>query len=107
MASELHALWISNGTTMFRIRESYINEKTVCIWVDGRLSDSDVECFQEILGRYLDLKIRIVVNCAYLTQMGCEGKLFLRKIHDRIVLTDLPQYLKSEIMNKENGDSAE
>jgi hypothetical protein len=66
-----------------------------------------VECFQEILGRYLDLEIRIVVNCAYLTQMGCEAKRFLRKIRDRIVLADLPQYLKSEIMNKENGDSAE
>ncbi len=90
---------------MFRIRESHSNKKTVCIWLDGRLSDPDVGPFQEILTQYMDLKMRVEVNLTHLTGMGWEGKRFLREIRDRIVLVDLPEYLKSEIMNEESHDS--
>ena len=90
---------------MFRIRESFLDQETVCIWVDGRLSDRDLGSFREVLSKYLDLKMRVLVNLIHLTQMGWEVKQFLQKIRHRIVLVDLPEYLKSEIMNEESGDS--
>ena len=76
------------------------------MWVDGQLRDRDLGSFREILQKYLDLKMRVLVNLTHLTQMGWEGKRFLQKIRDRIVLVDLPEYLKSEIMKEESGDSA-
>jgi hypothetical protein len=85
---------------MFRILESYLDQETVLIWVEGRLRDRDLGSLREILQKYLDLKIRVQVNLTHLTQIGWEGKQFLKKISDRIVLVDLPDYLKSEILNK-------
>jgi hypothetical protein len=91
---------------MFRIRESFADPETVCISVDGRLSDRDLGHLQDILGKYLDLKMRVFVNLTHLTQVGWEGKRFLQKMRSRVILVDLPEYLKTEIMNnEENTDS--
>ena len=92
---------------MFRIRESTINPETVCISVDGRLSDRDLGHFQDILGKYLDLKMRVFVNLTHLNQVGWEGKRFLQKMRHRIVLVDLPEHLKIEIMNEEESNDPE
>lgn len=87
---------------MFRIRESSVDQETVCIWVDGRLSDGTLGPLQDILEKYLDLNFRIILNLTHLNQVGWEGKLFLKEIRDRVDLVDVPEYLKSEIMN--NGE---
>jgi hypothetical protein len=92
---------------MFRIRESYADQETVYISVDGRLSDRDLGHFQDILGKYLDLKMRVFVNLTHLTQVGWEGKRFLHKMRSRVVLVDLPEYLKTEIMNDEENIDTE
>ena len=38
---------------MFRIRESHPERETVCVWVDGRLTDGDLDHFQRIMEKYL------------------------------------------------------
>jgi len=90
---------------MFRITETYPDEETVTISVDGRLNDRDLDHFQDILGKYIDLKMRIFVNLTHLTQFDWEGKRFLKAIRDRVILVDLPEYLKAEIMN--NGENSQ
>ena len=92
---------------MFRIRESFTDQETVCISVDGRLSDRDLGHLQDILGKYLDLKMRVFVNLTHLTQVGWEGKRFLQKMRSRVILVDLPEYLKTEIMNDEENIDTE
>ncbi len=90
---------------MFRIRESFTDQETVNLSLDGRLSDNDLDHFQEILAKYLDLKMRVCVKMTHLKQVGWKGKRFLKKMRNRIELVDLPDYLKTEIMdNNESED---
>lgn len=82
-----------------------MDEHTVCVRVDGRLSDRDLGHLQDILGKYLDLKMRVFVNLTHLTQVGWEGKQYLQKMRDQITMIDLPEHLKIEIMNNEESDN--
>ena len=88
---------------MFRIRELCLDQDTVYIWVDGRLSDQDLASFRDILEKYMNLNTRVFVNLTNLSHLGLEGKQFLQEIHDRVELVDLPEYLKAEIMARELG----
>ena len=89
---------------MFRIRESYPERKTVCIWVDGRLSDGDLGHFQDILEKYLNSNQRVLVNLTHLNHIGWRGKKLLQEIGNRVELVDLPEYLKAEILNVDIRD---
>lgn len=89
---------------MFRIRESYLDQETVCIWVDGRINDRDLGSFRDILEKYLELSLRVFVNLTHLDQIGLEGKRFLQEIQNRVELVDLPEYLKTEIIDGNSGD---
>jgi len=82
-----------------------MDEHTVCVRVDGRLGDGDLGHLRDIVGKYLDLKMRVFVNLTHLTQVGREGKQYLQKMRDQIIMIDLPEHVRIEIMNNEENNN--
>ena len=83
---------------MYRIRESKLSEKTINIWVDGRVGDRDLNSFRDILDRYLALNKKVVINLSCLNHTGLEVKKFLNEIKDQAELVELPEHIRVEIM---------
>ena len=89
---------------MFRFRESFPDQDTVFIWVDGSLRDCDSQYFRDILEKYLGLNRKIYVNLSQLNHVGWQGKKLLQEIRDRVEFIDLPDYLKAEILDGDVGE---
>jgi hypothetical protein len=90
---------------MFRIREYNIGYETIFLAVDGVVSDKDLPYLMEIIDKYLEKHRQVFIGLAHLKQLGYEGKNYFKKIRDSVVWVELPEYLKTEIMDEDRGDA--
>jgi len=90
---------------MFRVREYNLGYNTIFLAVDGMISDKDLPYFMEIIDQYLEMNMQVFIGLAYLKQLGYEGKNYFKKIRDSVVWVELPEYLKTEIMDEDNINS--
>jgi hypothetical protein len=48
--------------------------------------------------------MKVFIALAELKQLGYEGKHYFKKIRDQVVWVELPEYLKTEIMDEDRDD---
>jgi hypothetical protein len=89
---------------MFRIREYNLGRNAVSLAVDGVMSDKDLPYLIEIIEKYLGKHMKVFIALAELKQLGYEGKHYFKKIRDQVVWVELPEYLKTEIMDEDRDD---
>ena len=82
---------------MFRIRESFPDESTVCLWFDGRLSKEDLDTAQNVITNYLGEEKKVIVNISNLTHVGWLGQKFLKKFKDTVSLEGEAAHLRGGI----------
>ena len=82
---------------MFRIRESFPDKTTVCLWFDGRLSEEDIDTAQNVISAYLKEEKKVIVNISNLTHVGWLGIKFLRQIKRKVLLEGEAEHLRTGI----------
>ena len=78
------------------IQETFTDEKSVSIWVDGNLDMDSILLFQEVCQKHLDSGLEINLNLTGLTHICREGRNYLGSIQDKIRIENPPPFMKLE-----------
>jgi len=89
---------------MIHIRETFPDENTTALWVDGRLDRETLLLLKNIYHRHLKKGKRILLDFEGLLHLCKEGEDFLKEIRGRAILLNIPEFLKLQIANDKAED---
>jgi hypothetical protein len=78
---------------MIYIKETFPDERSVSIQVDGVLDSESVGLLSEVCEHHLDGKKQIRLKLEGLSHISREGRNFLKEINSRGIAIDFPQFL--------------
>lgn len=85
---------------MICIKETFPDEHSVVIQVDGRLDKESLEPLERVFGRYVNSRRKIVFSLHGLKSISKEGRIFLELIRNKVSLVGLSEFLKLELVNQ-------
>ena len=80
--------------TLIHIKETFNNDKSITLYVDGRLDDDSIPALDDICQRHLLDGRKIIIDIAGLYHISREGRGFLDSIKNRITLEKIPSFMK-------------
>jgi len=82
---------------MIHIEEIFPDKQTVLLVINGRLDEETLPTLETICNHYFKKNKNVGLKLKGVTHISLEGKDFLRKIQVKVILQDLPEFLKLEI----------
>ena len=79
---------------MIHIKETFPNEQTVVIQVDGRLNKETLEPLNRVISRHASDDKKIILSLQGLISVSEEGQNFFKRIKSQVIFTGLSQFLK-------------
>lgn len=79
---------------MIHIKESLLGRNTIAIDVDGVLDRGAIPVLKSVCDRHLVGDRKILLNLEGLVHITREGIGFLHVIHDKVSITNLPEFVK-------------
>jgi len=79
---------------MVRIRESFPDNESVAIMVDGVLDQEALPILDELCARHLKSDKKVSLHLSGLQRISREGMEYLRVIEERVVLVNPPEFMK-------------
>jgi hypothetical protein len=89
---------------MIYISETYRDEKTVQIKVEGRLDRTSLPSLMDVCHHHLSAGKGVRLQLDGVIHITHEGKDFLRELRSRAELVGLPEYLMMEIDDQSMDD---
>ena len=81
---------------MIHIKENLLDSNTIAIDVDGVLDQGAIPVLRSVCDRHLVDERKILLNLEGLVHITREGIGFLHGIHERVSITNLPEFIKLE-----------
>jgi hypothetical protein len=79
---------------MIYVKEKFIDENTVGIWLDGILDLDSVPILKDVCTHHLENHKNIMMYLGGLLHITREGKDFLQEIQKKVTVLDPPQYMR-------------
>jgi hypothetical protein len=79
---------------LIHIKETFNDDKSITLRVDGRLDGSSIPTLNDICQRYLLDGLKIILDIEGLYHISREGRDFLDSIKERITLEKIPSFMK-------------
>lgn len=87
---------------MIYVKEKFINENTIGIWLDGILDLDSIPILKDVCTHHLENNKSVMMYLGGLLHITREGKDFLQDIQKKVSVVDPPQYMRlSANYNKE------
>lgn len=80
--------------SVIRIEETFQDERSVEIRVDGILDRKSMRILEKVCHRYLSEKQIIIVNLKGLTYITREGRNYLKEIKHIVTFVNIPLFIK-------------
>ncbi|MBU2549351.1 MAG: hypothetical protein KKB20_13115 [Proteobacteria bacterium] len=91
---------------MIHVEESFTDERTVLLRIEGRLDRESFPAFRAVCQRHLEAGRRVRLDMGGLNHIGQDGREFVRSIRKRVRLQGLSEYLKLAIDEYDVKDDA-
>lgn len=80
--------------SVIRIQETFQDDRSVEIRVDGVLDRKSIHVLEKVCQRYLCRKQRIILNLEGLTYITREGRNYLMEIKNIVTFVNIPLFMK-------------
>lgn len=89
---------------MIHIKETFPDEQTVMIEVDGRLDKETLEPLELVFGRYAKGSKKMIFSLNGLMSISKEGCHFFQRIKNQVSITGMSEFLRMELVSKGQSD---
>jgi hypothetical protein len=85
---------------MFYVKEKFITENTIGIWLDGILDVDSIPILKDVCTHHLDNHKSVMMFLGGLLHVTREGKEFLQDIQNKVSVVDPPPYMRLSANDK-------
>ena len=85
---------------MIYVKEKFISENTIGLWLDGILDLDSLPILKDVCNHHLENHKTIMMHLGGLLHISREGKDFLQDIQKKVRVVDPPQYMTLSANNK-------
>jgi hypothetical protein len=82
---------------MIYVKEKFIDENTVGIWLDGILDLDSIPILTDVCSHHLGNHKSIMMYLGGLLHITREGKDFLQEMQEKVIVVDPPQYMRLSV----------
>ena len=89
---------------MILIKETFKNNDTVNLHIEGRLDRESLPTLRQVCDRYLKEGLKIELNLSSLNHIGQDGLRYLQVIRHRVQLIEMNEYFRMAILDEDPED---